>query len=222
MGKVVKVLLLFISFFVCFNSVYASNSKLSIYEQGSKIYYEPYYINDDYFIKHLDMVPGKRFTDELVLENNTHGTVTLYLKVVNDDRSDLEDELINNILMDVLLDGVKIYDGKARGLDYNNSGVDLTEAIMLGELKKGEVKNLKVNTKLANFYSNSDNNSTVDVKWTFYVQKEGDDEVIEVIDAPNTMNNTSFYIPLLALGLMIFGIFIVLYVRFNEEENEVR
>ena len=110
--------------------------------------------------------------------------------------------------------------GKARGLDYNSSGVNLEEAIMLSELKKGEVKNLKVNTKLANFFSNSENRSVIDIKWTFYVQKEGSDEVIEVIDAPNTMNNASSYIPLLSLGLMIFGIFIVLYVRINEEEEK--
>ena len=112
--RILFLFLLFISVFVCFKSVDAIDNKLSIYEDDGDIYYESLYIDDDYFIKHLDMVPGKSFSDELKIENKTNGTVTLYMKVVNDDRTLLEEELVNNILMEVNLDDVKIYDGKAR------------------------------------------------------------------------------------------------------------
>lgn len=216
-----KKILLFIFMFISLTAITnAEENKLYIFEDKGKIYYEPSLIEEDYFIKHLDMVPGRKYLDILTIENKTKSAYTVYMKVVPIRRSDLEEELINNILMTIYLDDAVIYEGKIKGLDYTNSGINLEEAVMLGDFGKEDTKTLKVETKLANYYSNTNNRSSINVEWKFFVQENENTDVIEVIDAPNTLNNKPVYIPVTALILIIIGIVIVLYTEFKEEKSK--
>lgn len=223
MKKIFFAVLLLILFVT---SVDGLQNRLYFYYDNGNIYYDSEYIEQDYFIKHLDMIPGKKYNDNLIIENGTNKKYTVFMKVVDEYRNALEEELVNNILMSIYLDGELIYEGKALGLDYSNSGVNLQEAVMLGDFDSSDIKELNVVTRLANYYDNTENRSTLNVTWRFYVQdalEEDDDnnEVIEVIDAPSTGNNKNMFIPILALVMMVVGIFIVFYSQLKEESKRL-
>ena len=147
-----------------------------------KVFYE----NENgciYFIHHDYMVPGKQFVDVLDIRNESTANVTLFLKAdVEGVVGALEEELLDNIEMVLYLDDVEIYNGMAKGLDYNLSGINLQDAIILKEFKKNETAVLRAETKLANDYSNKANKEDVVVTWKFYSQIGGDDPV-EVANA---------------------------------------
>ena len=42
--------------------------------------HESSYIDEDVFMKHVDMAPGASYTDELLIENGTNTKYTLYFK----------------------------------------------------------------------------------------------------------------------------------------------
>ena len=165
--------------------------------------------NSKYFIYHDDMVPGKKFIDVLDIKNETTENVTLYLKaVVENVKSGLEEGLLNNIEMVLYLDDTLIYDGMAKGLDYNNSGINLQDAVMLKEFKKNEKSTIRVETKLRNEYSNTANKDDIVVNWKFYAQKDNE-EPVEVINA----DGKSEGIPLLytvggIAALVLVGVYI--------------
>ena len=59
MKKTLLLCMIFLVFF--FKSVKASENKLYFIEQDNKIVYES--DSEDYFMKHLDMLPGSNYTD---------------------------------------------------------------------------------------------------------------------------------------------------------------
>ena len=78
-----KKIVLFISFFVfSILSVQAKENKLYFTEENDRLYYESKLIDEDVFMKHIDMTPGENFTDELLIENGTNTKYTLYFKIV--------------------------------------------------------------------------------------------------------------------------------------------
>lgn len=147
-----------------------------------KIFYE----NDEdskYFIYHDDMVPGRKFIDILDIKNETTANITLYLKAeVEGVKSDIEEAMLDNVEMVLYLDDVEIYNGKAKGLDYNSSGVNLQDAILLKEFGKNEKATLRAETKISNVYSDIRDKDDVTVTWRFYAQIGGDTPV-EVANA---------------------------------------
>jgi len=129
-----KKFVLFISLFaLSVLSVQARENKLYFTEENNRLYYESKLIDEDIFMKHIDMTPGESFTDELLIENGTNTKYTLYFKVVPREQSAEADELLENIIMKIKLDEEIIYEGKATGLDYTEQGIDLQKAILLGD-----------------------------------------------------------------------------------------
>ena len=100
-----KKFVLFISLFaLSVLSVQAKENKLYFTEENNRLYYESKLIDEDIFMKHIDMTPGESFTDELLIENGTNTKYTLYFKVVPREQSAEADELLENIIMKIKLD----------------------------------------------------------------------------------------------------------------------
>ncbi len=183
--------------------VNAKNSTIRLTESEEKIYYEDV-DNDNYFIYHDDMVPGKKYTDVLDITNETSNKIALYLKAVVD--SELErkkDNLLSSILMTIYLDDKEIYDGTAKGLDYSNVGVNIQDAVLLKEFKKGEKAVLKVITELKKEYAENNSQSVI-VDWKFYGNFEESSEPIEVLDEKSKGSQIPLIITI--TGLAVLGV----------------
>ena len=149
-------------------SVHAKENKLYFTEENNRLYYDSKLIDENVFMKHTDMIPGERFIDELVIENGTNTNYTLYFKVVSREQSVEANELLDNILMRIKLDDKVIYEGKATGLDYNNQGIDLQKAILIGKFAPSKNSKMIVETKLLENYDNTQFNEFSYIDWSFY------------------------------------------------------
>ena len=207
MKKTLLLCMIFLVFF--FKSVKASENKLYFIEQDNKIVYES--DSEDYFMKHLDMLPGSNYTDELEIENGTKNKYTVYLKVDVKEQSVLAEELLDYITMKVYLDDSLVYNGNIRGLDYNDGGINFEDAVKLREFNPGDKSLLKVETELLGDYSNKDNNEIGKVDWLFYAQYEKNQP--QVIDkVPKTdLNSNKIIISIVALilGIVLIGVYYV-------------
>ena len=143
-----KILLFIILISFSFIFVEAKENRLYFTEENNRLYYEGDLLDDDVFMKHLDMMPGDSYTDELLIENGTETQYKLYFKVVPRNQSSKANVLLDSILMKIKLNDEIIYDGKATGLDYNANGINLQNAILLGEFDKSEEAKMIVELKL--------------------------------------------------------------------------
>ncbi len=211
MKKTLLLLIAFLSLFLSINLVTAKENKLYFIEKDNKIYYDSSYLGENVFMKHIDMIPGSEYQDELVIENNTNKEYSLYLKVKLKDQSIEADELLDNINMVIYLDDVEIYNGKAKGLDYIGNGINLQNAVLLKKFTKKQSSRLKVETSLSNDYSNISNNESSYIDWVFYA--EYDNKTEEIVDVPNTNKDSFPVITIVSLTMCAIGIGMVIYAR---------
>ena len=205
-----KKFVLFISLFaISVLSVQARENKLYFTEENNRLYYESKLIDEDIFMKHIDMIPGERFTDELLIENGTNKKYTLYFKVVPRNQSAEADELLENIIMKIKLDEEIIYEGKATGLDYTEQGIDLQKAILLGNFIPSKNSKMVVETKLSENYDNTELNEFSYIDWSFYAQYDDSKPPVEIIESPNTMRNSFPYTIVFSAIIILIGIGIV-------------
>ena len=205
-----KKFVLFISLFaLSVLSVQARENKLYFTEENNRLYYESKLIDEDIFMKHIDMIPGERFTDELLIENGTNKKYTLYFKVVPRNQSAEADELLENIIMKIKLDEEIIYEGKATGLDYTEQGIDLQKAILLGNFTPSKNSKMVVETKLSENYDNTELNEFSYIDWSFYAQYDDSKPPVEIIVSPNTMRNSFPYTIVFSAIIILIGIGIV-------------
>ena len=168
-----KIIFSFLLCFVFLTTVEAKDNKLYFREESNgNLYYDSKEFDEDVFIKHLDMLPGSEYEDELLLENGTSRDYTLYFKVIPREQSEKADELLDSISMKIYLDDVLIYDGMARGLNYDEETINLQEVIKLKELKSHNSSKMKVITKLDEEYSDIENADTSYIDFEFYAQYE--------------------------------------------------
>lgn len=201
------VLMLFGSF------VYAkdADNKLYFTDKDDRLYYDTKLFDSDVFMHHVDMIPGNSYTDKLLIENGSDTNYKLYFKVKEVDQSDKANEILDAILMEIYIDGKLIYEGKAKGLDYNNTGVNLQNAIYVGEYNKNVEKELVVKTKLSEEYSDKSNDELSHIEWQFYAQY-GDDLI--VIN-PDTGGNNIFKYIMIAI---FSGIIIIILLYFYKKK----
>lgn len=205
-----KKFVLFISLFaLSVLSVQARENKLYFTEENNRLYYESNLIDEDIFMKHIDMTPGESFTDELLIENGTNTKYTLYFKVVPRNQSAEADELLENIIMKIKLDEEIIYEGKATGLDYTEQGIDLQKAILLGNFTPSKNSKMVVETKLSENYDNTELNEFSYIDWSFYAQYDDSKPPVEIIVSPNTMRNSFPYTIVFSAIIILIGIGIV-------------
>ena len=205
-----KKFVLFISLFaLCIISVEAKENKLYFTEENNRLYYESKLIDENIFMKHVDMTPGESFTDELIIENGTNTKYTLYFKIVPREQSAEADELLDNIMMKIKLDDNVIYEGKATGLDYTEQGIDLQKAILLGNFAPSKKSKMVVETKLSENYDNTEFNDFSYIDWSFYAQYDDSEPPVEIIASPDTMKNSFPFAFVFSVIIILIGFGII-------------
>ena len=204
-------IILFIPYFC-----YSKENRLMFRDSGNRLFYQSNLFNENIFMHHTDMVPGSSYTDTLVIENKTKTNYKSYLKVIEQDLSNLANELLDNIKMTIYLDGKLIYEGYAKGLDYNSKGINLQNAIYIGEYKYDTSSILEVKTKLIPEYSNTENNEFSYVNWEFIANYENDLIVIN----PDTGDKIEVVIKMLSTILItIVILLIVIKIKLKNIED---
>ena len=205
-----KKFVLFISLFaLSILPVQAKENKLYFTEENNRLYYESKLIDEDVFMKHIDMSPGESFTDELLIENGTNTKYTLYFKIVPREQNNDADELLENIIMNIKLDGKEIYNGKATGLDYTEQGVNLQKAILLGDFTPSKNSKMVVETKLSENYDNTELNEFSYIDWSFYAQYDDSEPPVEIIASPDTMKNSFPFAFVFSVIIILIGFGII-------------
>lgn len=204
-----KIILFIFLFAFSIFSVQAKENKLYFTEKNNKLIYDSRLINEDAFMKHIDMMPGESFIDELLIENGTNTTYTLYFKVVPKEQNSEANELLDNILMRIKLDDKVIYEGKATGLDYNNQGINLQKAILLGEFTPSKIFKMIVETELSENYDNTEFREISYIDWLFYAQDDDSEQPIEIIVSPDTMKNSFPFIFIFSIIIIFIGLRII-------------
>lgn len=226
MKKIITFLLLF---FLLISPVKALENKLYFTEEDGQLYYQSSLIDEKVFLKHLDMMPGDTFTDELIIENGTEEEHDLYFKVIPADEDSNVRDLFDHLTMKIYLDDELIYDGFVRGLDYSNTGVNLQDVVLLGKFEPDDRSVMVVETKLLESYNNTNVNGNSTIDWTFYAdyrkdpdpepEDPGDDivnpetDIIEILPIPDTgiFGNSKNLIPFIILGIV--GVLLVIYKK---------
>lgn len=205
-----KKIVLFISLFaLCILPIEAKENKLYFTEENNRLYYESKLIDENVFMKHIDMTPGENFTDELYIENGTNTKYTLYFKIVPREQSRDANELLDNILMRIKLDDKIIYEGKATGLDYADQGINLQKAILLGEFTPSKNSKMVVETKLSENYDNTEFSDFSYIDWSFYAQYDDSEPPVEIIVSPDTMKNSFPFAFVFSVIIILIGLGIV-------------
>lgn len=201
-----KITFTIIVFFIMICNISAETNTLEFTEKGNKLFYNTETYDDNTFINHPDMIPGKEYKDELVIENKSDTKYRLYLKVNNIEENEELAEFIKNIEMRVYLDDKLVYEGYADGLDYNK--INLKNSVLLGDYKEGQKGKLTVYTKLSEEYENT-NIISGNIEWEFYANY-GDD--IFVIN-PDTKDSIMTILTTSSIILMLLFLIIVIIVR---------
>ena len=151
--------------------VNAEDNKLSFFSSEDGSFFYRTNLDNNQFIVHKDLIPGKKYVDELKIENLTDDSYKLFMSVNIYDQNELVRELVDNISVKVYFDDRIIYDGLLTGLKYlrDEVGVNASDMIYIGIYDSNSYTNLRVETKLLESYSNIYNRSTVNYDWNFYV-----------------------------------------------------
>ena len=188
MKKILILILLLITIPVC-----AKENKLYLVKDKKAIKYESGLYDDKIFMKHVDMVPGSKFNDELTIENGTDA-----------------ENLLKNINMKITLDDKLIYYGPANG----KGNIDLADSIYLGEFVPNKSVKMVVETYLSTEYENPKEDDHSYIDWTFYAQLDGEppQEVVPITGA-----NKSNIIVIISVILISIA-FVLLVVFKNKKE----
>lgn len=210
-----KILVGFLVLILSTMPVSAKENRLYFTESGDRLYYESKLVGDEFFMKHLDMVPGSKGNDTLIIENGTNTNYKLYFQVKPREQSRDAEELLENIEMKITLDGKEIYDGLATGVDYNQYGVNLQDAILLGDFGPKRESKMEVEVTLSKEYSNTSNRDISYIDWVFYGQYE-DSDPSEIIKVPDTEKNQ---VPIMIVSgvIILIGVGAVLYAKKKEK-----
>lgn len=205
MKKILILILLLITIPVC-----AKENKLYLVKDKKAIKYESGLYDDKIFMKHVDMVPGSKFNDELTIENGTDAAYKLYFKAVKKEQGADAENLLKNINMKITLDDKLIYYGPANG----KGNIDLADSIYLGEFVPNKSVKMVVETYLSTEYENPKEDDHSYIDWTFYAQLDGEppQEVVPITGA-----NKSNIIVIISVILISIA-FVLLVVFKNKKE----
>ena len=166
------ILFVFISLFFVI-PVFAANERnvLRFVETDDSLYYEKELIDDYYFMKHLDMVPGKKYIDKLYIENAADDRYLLFFSIDN-----IDGNLLDNIMMRIYINDELIYNGVSTGQDYYGDTINLQNTVCLGYVNPDDVYEMKVETFLADDFESDGSVDTSTIDWHFYAQYPAVDE----------------------------------------------
>ena len=185
-----KIFAILIASIIIATPVFADEkNKVYVYEKDEKIYYDSKQF-DDRFMVHENMIPGDSYSDELVVENGTSYEHDIYFKIALDDaNTENAKDLLDYIDMKVYVNDALFYNGKAKGKDYRNEGVDLTDAVLIKRFAAHESVSMRVETHFDENYEDIENRDVARTHWLFYLsdQPEKPEEI-----TPNPRTNDDF------------------------------
>ena len=166
-----KIMYFLLAVILMVSFVNAQDNKLSFFSSENGHFFYTTNLDNNQFIVHKDLIPGKKYVDELKIENLTNKSYKLFMSVNIYDQNELVRELVDNISIKIYFDDRIIYDGVLIGLKYlkDEVGVDASNMIYIGIYDSNSYTNLRVETKLLESYSNIYNRSTVNYDWNFYI-----------------------------------------------------
>ncbi len=191
--------------------VYAKENKLYLINDNKEIKYESGLYDEKVFMRHMDMVPGSKYTDELTIENSGKTPIKLYLKLQKKEQTLATENLLNNIILKIKIDDEIIYEGKANG----TGNINLLDSVYLGEFASNKSAKMVVDTYLSVDYENPKEDDYSKIEWTFYAQIE-EEPPKEVV--PITGSNKDIIIYIIAALLLIIAI--ALFIKFMYKKNE--
>jgi len=203
-----KILLITLLLFTI--SVSAKENKLYFIEKDHQVCYESGTYDEKVFMRHTDMVPGSKYTDELTIENGTTKTYKLYFKV-EPTKDNLNSDLLKHMTMKITIDGKEIYDGKVTG----EGNINLANSVYLGEFNPSKKTRMIINTKLSTAYTNPEKDDRQEIKWTFYSQY--DEETPEEITPITGSNRSILYI---VFAIILFISSLIVFVLSNKKDNK--
>lgn len=203
------------------------DNKLYFTGSGDRLYYDTKLFDSNIFMHHTDMIPGREYTDKLLVENGSSVDYDLYLKIKEVEQDSEANELLDNILMKIYLDDELLYEGKVKGLDYNDSGVNLVDAIHIGKYLKNKERELIVKTKLDEDYNNPNIDDEAHIQWEFYatyveenvptIDENGNKNKYEpILLLPNTGDEIVMYI---VSGVVSFGLLALILLVVNKNKK---
>ena len=145
--------------------------KLYLEEKNGVLTYTPSKPEENWFMSHLNMMPGEVYEDTLVIENQTDKSCKVYLQVVPKEKQDkLPRDLLERIAMKVYNGDKLIYDGTALGKDYKGSINDLQEVVLLGEYGGKKSGKLRVELTLDKDTPMTYADQLTQIDWKFIVE----------------------------------------------------
>lgn len=129
--------------------------KLTLQEKNGKLLWMPSTPTDNWFMSHLNMLPGESYTDSLTIRNQASKDYSIYMQIMpranakHEAQTELQDKLLKYIQMKIYRDGKLIYDGDVTGDGGSGRINDLNDKLyLLGILEEGESSVLKVELTL--------------------------------------------------------------------------
>lgn len=86
---------------------------------------------ENWFMSFTNMVPGQQYTEKLNIENRSDRSYDLYIQFEPKEQSDIQNDLLEKIHMEVFFGEDMIYSGTAAGKAYEDGDTDLRDVIRL-------------------------------------------------------------------------------------------
>lgn len=211
-----KICIIFIVFMICLLPVNAKVNRLYFSLEDKKLYYDSKLLDKNIFMNHIDMTPGSKYYDDLVIENETKKDFNLYFKVETKEQSEDAINLLKSIKMKLFFDGTLIYEGNVLGVEYDD--INLTNAVEIGNIKSNEKYILSAEVELDTSYTNFEYTDYSYVDWNFYAEF---DDSIEVV-VPKTDKNSSNIIKIVSLILVLIAVGLMsLYIKNKKNTKKI-
>ena len=104
----------------------------------------------NWFMSFLNMMPGERYADELLIENLSASTHKLYMQVMpRENQTEQQNKLLELISMKVYNGDTLIYSGTASGKEYANDLPALQDVVFLGDYVPNVKSKIRVELELS-------------------------------------------------------------------------
>lgn len=219
MKKIIFSLIIILSFFFI-TPVFAEEENRLLFtleetEEGEeRIVYDSNLFEKEHFMKHIDMAPGRIYKDNLIIENGTEDTYSIFLKMVPKKE---DDELLKEITIKVYCRDKLTYTGKAIGGEVNE---EFDNAMFICAIESGNEADVRIESILDK-NNNSPDSDLSYVDSVFYAQY-GDFTPIEIVEDIEVNPETSrdkYLIPIKIIGVVIILLMLIIIVVQNIREK---
>ena len=221
MKKIIFSFILFLSFFFIISVNALEENRLLFKLEDNEdeeevMVYDSNLFEKEHFMKHIDMAPGRVYTDNLIIENGTEDTYSIFMKMVPKKE---DDELLKEITIKVYCRDKLTYTGKAIGGEINE---EFDNAMFICAIDSGDEADVRIESIL------DKNNNTPDsdlsyVDSVFFAQY-GDFTPVEIVEDtvievnPETSRD-KYLFPIKIIGIVVILLMIVIIFIQNKKEK---